>query len=306
MDFNELEKYISADRLFTYSTLLGVSVTDLDKAVGAYHWNKALGGAVYSFLQCLEVSLRNSVHMAAKAKFGKENWYEPVCRQVRLNIRKKQKKAAAKALAAGLTPKPIVKFTATESKIWKAINQLKRERKIVSSANIISTLMFGFWADLFQDDYMSGDRSLLWPELLPIVFPNAPKGMPLKTYCDELLDINFLRNRFSHHEPLWKSGSVSSVNDAITFSDDEMSKIMRYVHYISADRAKMLKSSVAYKEFKALNKAATLDVFIGAKKNILSTHQFKADLNLHLKNVCDNHQMVFVKRNTSIVKVVSY
>lgn len=294
MNFNELEKYISADRLATYSTLLGCS--DLDKAIGAYHWNKALGGAVYSFLQCLEVSLRNSMHMAGRAKFNRETWYEPVCTLAGDNVRVAQRRRGRQT-----------SLTENEIKINNAIDQLRKQGKIVSSANVVATLMLGFWVNLFKNDYASNDKSLLWPELLPKVFPNAPKPRQLATYYTELREINLLRNRFSHHEPLWKSGVVSTIDDAIAFLDAAIAKIMDYVRYINVDRAEMLKKSTAYREFKGLNRRDSFEIFVGDTKRMVSMQQFKADLNLYMKRACDSHQIIFVKRgHDSIAKVTSY
>ncbi|WP_306533685.1 Abi family protein [Geobacter sp.] len=294
MNFNELEKYISADRLATYTTLLGCS--DIDKAIGAYYWNKALGGAVYSFLQCLEVSLRNSLHITGKAKFSRETWYEHVCTKAGDNVRKRQ-------IKSGRTPAP----TDNEIKITSAVSQLRKQRKVVSASNVIASLMLGFWVNLFKNDYSSANKTLLWPESLPKVFPNAPKAKQLSDFYNELAEINLLRNRFSHHEPLWKSGTVSTVEDAIAFMDDEISKIVDYVRYINVDRANMLLKSPAYKEFKGLNKRDCFDIFIGDTRKILTVQKFKSNINLYLKQVSNNHKIVFVKqRPDSLVRVISY
>ncbi|WP_243372630.1 Abi family protein [Geotalea sp. SG265] len=293
MNFSDLEKYISAERLSTYSTLVGC--TDLDKTIGAYYWNKALGGTVYTFLQCLEVTLRNSLHVESWAKIGKETWYETVCKVVGNRARAKQTKAGKKR-----------KYTVNETKIYNTIEKLKREGKVVSSANVISSLTLGFWVNLFQGDYASSTQTLLWPELLPKVFPNAPKGISLATCFSELKDINLLRNRFSHHEPLWKSGSVLTIDDAIAFLDSEVEKIFRYVGHINSDREKMLRQSAAFKEFKILNTRQTFDLFIGNGNKSLTAQQFKADLNLYLKQVCVEQQVIYVKRNNALARISCY
>lgn len=294
MNFNELEKYISADRLATYTTLLGCS--DIDKAIGAYYWNKALGGAVYPFLQCLEVSLRNSLHIEVKAKLNRETWYEHVCKIVGDKVRKKQKKS-------GRTITP----TENENKIMAAIRQLHKQGKVVSASNVIASLMLGFWVNLFKNDYISANKSLLWPESLPKVFPNAPKSKQLPDFYNELVEINLLRNRFSHHEPLWKSGTVSTIEDAIAFMDDEISKIVDYVRYINVDRANMLVNSPAYKEFRGLNRRDCFNIFTGETQKILTVQKFKSNINLYLKQVSNNHKILFVKRRPdSLVRIISY
>jgi len=41
-----------------------------------YAWNMALSVSLYTPLQCLEVSLRNSIHDAASAQFKTDAWFD--------------------------------------------------------------------------------------------------------------------------------------------------------------------------------------------------------------------------------------
>lgn len=246
MNYSELEKYISSDRLSSYFALTGR--TDLEGAIGAYSWNKALGGSIYPFLQCLEVTLRNSVHIEGRKKFARETWYENLCQKVGTTVRNKQRKNGR--------PETL---TTNEYKIKEAIDKLKKGRKIVSASNVIASLSLGFWVNLFRRDYSSANKSLLWPESLPLILPNAPNSrLSLDKIYDELTEINLLRNRFSHHEPLWKSNGTRDIDDAIQFIEFEVAKIVEYVEFISPDRAKMLKGSLAFEDFHRFN---TKDVF---------------------------------------------
>ncbi|MGB3727361.1 MAG: hypothetical protein WA981_16535, partial [Glaciecola sp.] len=56
-------KYISAERLSVYEHHLKVKKDDV---LAAYNWNKALCGALFPALQCLEVTLRNAIDCAIR------------------------------------------------------------------------------------------------------------------------------------------------------------------------------------------------------------------------------------------------
>lgn len=61
MDINDL---ISPSRLKTYETVLKIKTNE--KKLSAYYWNKAISASLFPAMQCLEVSLRNSISGAVK------------------------------------------------------------------------------------------------------------------------------------------------------------------------------------------------------------------------------------------------
>src|SRR5688500_6178290 len=52
---------LSAERLGSYSTGQGEPLQDV---MGRYYWNMALAESLYAPLHCLEVALRNAIHVA--------------------------------------------------------------------------------------------------------------------------------------------------------------------------------------------------------------------------------------------------
>jgi hypothetical protein len=66
---------------------------------------------------------------------------------------------------------------------------------------LITKLTFGCWTYLFAaKEYAAAGSTLL------AIFPNRPFGTKQKTVFQSLLNINELRNRIAHHEPVCFDG----------------------------------------------------------------------------------------------------
>ena len=153
---------------------------DDDAAVLArYLWNTQLGEALYPTLQALEVALRNSVHAAITRAYGRADWYDgtpPI-----LQARQQDLVAEAKAT-------------------------LRAAGKPIAPGRLVAELPFGFWTSLFNVYYetKSGGDPRLWPRLLRPAFPHIPRHIRTRrTISRALNDVRHLRNRVSHHEPIW-------------------------------------------------------------------------------------------------------
>jgi hypothetical protein len=70
---DQLRRAISHERLDAYRQR-GSSSDDAE-LFAHYAWNMALSESLYTPLQCLEVSLRNSIHDAASAQFKTDAWF---------------------------------------------------------------------------------------------------------------------------------------------------------------------------------------------------------------------------------------
>ncbi|EPT9251615.1 TPA: hypothetical protein ACX6SQ_003793 [Photobacterium damselae] len=172
-----LELKLSKPRLDAYRIYF--SCNNDAEAIGAYHWNKAVATAFFPLIQAVEITLRNSIHDAAKAKFsGNSEWFR---------MRRFPK---AKAI--------------TDS-CYK-----KRDRTLIvpppTADKVVSQLTFGFWVNMLTNDYddpVKNDK--LWPSLIPIAFPNASGSKATRKYIHRRFNfIKDFRNRIGHYEPLWK------------------------------------------------------------------------------------------------------
>lgn len=176
MNYKDLEKYITKDRLKTYIDNTGNNEA---KAVEFYEWNTAISESLYTPLSYFEITLRNVCNERLRKEFG-ENW----CSNNNIlsgNNIEKGKWA-------------INKIIEVESKVIKR----KAEKKIlnykVTLGDIISNLEFSFWSNLFCANYNHN----LWKPHLKYLFPNRERADIYK----QIKSINDLRNRIFHHEPI--------------------------------------------------------------------------------------------------------
>ena len=72
---------------------------------------------------------------------------------------------------------------------------------------------------------------LLWPHLLPAVFPALPTGAQLTAIEGRIKAIRLLRNRVFHHEPVWNNGSLraeyQAAMDVLQWLSPEQHTVMR-------------------------------------------------------------------------------
>ena len=165
--FSSLATAVSADRSSPYRISNPVSESE---AYAAYAWNIALCESLYPALNCLEISLRNSIHQAVSAAFGNRFWF--------------------RTQLVGREEKTIQDL---DAKFASKVSELE-------PGDYISECSFGFWVGLFRGTY----EQALWTSLLPAVFPYTPRRSRSRSELYARLDrIRRLRNRVFHHEPIW-------------------------------------------------------------------------------------------------------
>lgn len=156
-----------------------------------YLWNVRLSEALYPTLNCVEIGIRNSVHRSFSAEYG-PLWFD--------------------------TPDLLLK-SETES-VEAAKKTLSKARKPLTPEGVVAELSFGFWTQLMSKRHMSRNPSDAkdylkpWPRLLRQTFPHVPKQELTRNKLeDPLNDIRKLRNRISHHEPIWHQSQLKSTYD---------------------------------------------------------------------------------------------
>jgi hypothetical protein len=177
------------------------SETDLD-LLTRYAWNMALAAALYVPLHLLEVALRNALHDTLTQHHGGDAyWYR-----------------LPTALPPSLRhpPDPSQTLSWPQREIRNALSGVGKAtapRAADEPGRVVAELKFGFWTSLLSPPYGS-PRSVrqawnpLWPQLLPRVFPNFPitasPSQDRATLSDRFDGLRQLRNRISHHEPIWR------------------------------------------------------------------------------------------------------
>ena len=184
---DSLTKSLSIERLNSYYILCPSK--SLNDIIGAYHWNLLVSRELYPFIHSAEVALRNAIHCAASEKFQNERWFD-------IAVTDKKSKSIITKLKEELITK---KFTAIPS-------------------DIVANLNFGFWVYLlkFKDYSDKTNPNKLWPDLIPNVFPNFQRqDDERKNLADRFYEINLLRNRLFHQEPIWKFKKANSPEESI-------------------------------------------------------------------------------------------
>lgn len=165
-----IKKALSSPRLEGYRRFSTESDIECLKR---YVWNVALSEALYPTIQFLEIALRNSIHNAATTTFSNDFWFDD--------------------------PK-IISHPRTLDIISGAKKKLRQERKPIESGRVVAELNFGFWRALFFNEY----EKKLWRRIINDVFPNAHKQQRQRRKISPRIEqANTLRNRISHHEPIW-------------------------------------------------------------------------------------------------------
>lgn len=166
-----LAEIISPLRLGTYLNAAG---HDADRALRLYLWNAKIGESFHLPIQAVEVGLRNRVSDGLAAEFGHQWWSEPA--YLRLIGAKR------------------------EGDIEEVKRRLGKQNKKVETGQIIAGLSFGFWVAMLDGAY----NPRVWSKHLYAAFPHLPPAVTRQYLRNETREVNDLRNRLWHHEPVFR------------------------------------------------------------------------------------------------------
>lgn len=148
---------------------------DLDTVVN-YFWNMALADALYCSLCAVEIALRNTIHTSLSRHFGASNWYD----QTAILERHQQDELAG------------------------AKQRIARRQQSLTADRVVGELTFGFWVTLLSRTYDARFWRATHAATLRTAFPNVQKSRRQRgTIHQRYNEIRELRNRVSHHEPLF-------------------------------------------------------------------------------------------------------
>ncbi|MCB5319945.1 Abi family protein [Yersinia massiliensis] len=239
MTIRSIINSISQQRFSTYQTSIFNGASD-EECLGIYLWNKQLASAFLPALQILEVSLRNSIYLS-KIEYEEE--------QIEKNHSCNEWTTRKAAIDRNWFITAMSKVNNFES--YKQINAARKklinENKPLTPENYIAKLTLGFWVSMVDKtfDVNKATYLCLWPHLRDKVFPNAidnRTGYPLSVnnIGTALRDINKIRNRLSHHEPLWRISTTYSVEQAINKVALDYKKCLTIIHWINPSNLKLL------------------------------------------------------------------
>lgn len=239
MTIQAIHESLSTARFSTYQLPIWGGGGD-EESLGVYLWNKQLASAFLPALQIIEVSLRNAIY---------QSYIKYEEKRIELTY-----PSAQWAYHKGLID---IKWfdscftfannNAAFRSLEQAKKQLRVEAKQNSPENLISKLTLGFWVSMVDNKY-DGQRATyltLWPNLRGLVFPNAvdkntKAPLSINSIGNELKEINKIRNRLSHHEPLWKSNKAYQVGDIINKVIEHYERCLKIIYWINPSGLKML------------------------------------------------------------------
>lgn len=239
MTIQAITESLSTARFATYQLpILGGASPE--QCLGIYLWNKQLASAFLPALQIIEISLRNAIY---------QSWIAYENEKIELNfqqhdwVSEKAKIDKLWFINAFTRQNNLIAW----SNIQTAAKQLNYDKKPLTAENYISKLTLGFWVSLVQNDFDKQRNSYLtlWPHLRSRVFPNAVDsitGSPLSinSIGNELKDINKIRNRLSHHEPLWRNKKAYQVEDVINKVIEHYERCLKVIYWINPSNLKLL------------------------------------------------------------------
>lgn len=175
MRYSDFEHIMSATRMARY---LIASANNTKRAMTLYRKNLWLSQELFTVISCYEVALRNGIDTQYASQHG-SNWLQD------------------STTAGGIFDSINCKHT--RNIINKTVNRLDHH---YTHAKLLAEMDFGFWRYLFaQPQFYAGGQTLLH------VFPAKPRSTPFIQYnhafvFNQLGQINELRNRIAHHEPI--------------------------------------------------------------------------------------------------------
>lgn len=181
-----------------------------------YRYNLRVSQEIFTIISCFEVALRNRIDNQLKVGLGAD-W-----------------------LRDSVLPNGI--FTGKKTlRMYDAINkeyQSLCSQNDYSHTNLLSKLSFGTWKSMFGDtQYLATGQCLL------SIFPNKPKSSPAQSFnsryvYNELDNINNIRNRIAHHEPICFDKSKSSISTQ--YIRDKYNQIMTLFQWMDIDAPSLL------------------------------------------------------------------
>ncbi|MDR1130299.1 MAG: Abi family protein [Prevotellaceae bacterium] len=175
MNFFDFERIMSPSRMNRYLAACG---NNSKKAMTLYRKNLHLSQELFTLISCFEVAFRNSIDRQYTSQYGND-WLRD------------------NASAGGIFD------NSTCRRAKEIIN--KAHIKLAnnySHTKLLAEMDFGFWRYLFaQPQFYAGGQTLLR------IFPSKPTSTSTVQYnhtfvFHQLEQINTLRNRIAHHEPV--------------------------------------------------------------------------------------------------------
>jgi len=175
MRYVDFTNVMTTHRMSRYLTACG---GDSRKAMTLYRKNLLLSQELFTIIGCFEIALRNVINEHYLITLGND-WLQRA------------------SLVGGIFNNQHCRLT--NKAIDEAINKLGQN---YGHSKLVAELGFGFWRYMFAPHQFAGARRTLLQ-----IFPSKPVSTPAIQYnnsyiFNQLAEINKIRNRIAHHEPI--------------------------------------------------------------------------------------------------------
>lgn len=158
---------------------------DHERALQLYMWNMNISASLFPLIATIEIAMRNKVVARLESSFSATWW------------RNEDFHASLGTKGKGI--------------LLRAENAIKQRDKTPDSGRMTAELTFGFWQNMFLAKY----EAALWRSL-HLDFADLPSWVMLAELYKRTKQVNDLRNRISHHEPMMRTNISQSFADALT------------------------------------------------------------------------------------------
>ncbi|WP_165793078.1 Abi family protein [Sphingobacterium haloxyli] len=189
MNYNNIEKYLSAPRLNRY---LRASDASKKKALQIYRTNLRLSQAFYPVLNLFETFFRNALHGEISLFFNDTDWI----------VNQRNHFMTDKSLAG-------TSFF-LKKEVERAEIKIYKKSKSIHSSKVIAEQSFGFWTSFFDPHHFKIIQGVAIS-----TFPYKPKDVNRKAIAFMLREIREFRNRVYHNEPICFKGNIVDFSQAI-------------------------------------------------------------------------------------------
>lgn len=176
-------KGISEKRLLPYNSTFAISSKKPELTMFSYTAHQDIATNLCYVLHLVEINLRNNLNDNFKDFVNKPDWMKSIA----------------------LSPISLEQLKKAQQKVSGDFKE-KGKKKKPTYDDYLSQLMFGFWVHLLKFQFNSStglDMNTFWTIHIDRVFPGR-SGKDLNQIFNLLLQVKKTRDRFSHHEPLWK------------------------------------------------------------------------------------------------------
>lgn len=184
MTYNQFEEVLSVSRLTKYST---ACLKNKRKTLQLYRANIRLSQKLYAVIGIFEVALRNAIDRHFLAIKG-QDWL-------------------TNAAEDGVG---YLDSTGCENSFHNVHEAINRLGQAYTHDALIASLTFGFWTYQFSKfEFPASGNTLL------SIFKNRPFRTKQKDIFKHLMQINILRNRIAHHEPICFDAKYCTISTAM-------------------------------------------------------------------------------------------